>query len=42
MSERAFVLIVDGEDADGQAIARGQKVTIEAIEGNKTYVLKTD
>ncbi len=28
--------------ADGRAIARGQKVTIEAIEGNKTYVLKTD
>ncbi len=28
--------------ADGQAIGRGQKVTIEAIEGNKTYVLKTD
>ena len=30
------------QSADGQAIARGQKVTIEAIEGNKTYVLKTD
>ncbi|MCH8879970.1 MAG: NfeD family protein [Planctomycetes bacterium] len=28
--------------ANGQAIGRGQKVTIEAIEGNKTYVLKTD
>lgn len=28
--------------ADGQPIGRGQKVTIEAIEGNKTYVLKTD
>ncbi len=28
--------------ADGKAIGRGQKVTIEAIEGNKTYVLKTD
>ena len=28
--------------ANGQAIDRGETVTIEAIEGNKTYVLKAD
>lgn len=28
--------------ANGQAIGRGEEVTIEAIEGNKTYVLKAD
>ena len=28
--------------ANGQAIGRGEKVTIEAIEGNKTYVLKAE
>jgi len=28
--------------ANGQAIGRGAKVTIEAIEGNKTYVLKAE
>ncbi|MEE9295585.1 MAG: NfeD family protein [Phycisphaerae bacterium] len=28
--------------ANGQPIDRGEKVTIEAIDGNKTYVLKVD